>query len=226
MCFLHLCLAWVGSTHKQRRRPTLHLSYLSALATRASTHDSPMPSARSLLAALALSLVFLALGVSAHVEMTNPPPRNSKYVKGATNIDYDNLSPLGPTRPFPCQGKSKGPIVATYQAGSSISVQLGGSATHDGGHCQFALSYDNGNTFVVLSTVKRECLRALGNSYTVPIPAGAPSGDAIASSSLARSTSGSPCTNHHNFRFPFRPSSPGTGSTPSETASTTKTAPT
>ncbi|KXS11537.1 hypothetical protein M427DRAFT_102281, partial [Gonapodya prolifera JEL478] len=70
--------------------------------------------------------------------------------------------------------------VATYQAGSSISVTLGmGGAPHDGGHCQVALSYDNGNTFVVLSTVKRECLRAEGLSYTVPIPDGAPSGDAI-----------------------------------------------
>ncbi|KXS11541.1 hypothetical protein M427DRAFT_102285, partial [Gonapodya prolifera JEL478] len=68
----------------------------------------------------------------------------------------------------------------THQAGSSISVTLGeGGAPHDGGHCQFALLYDNGNMFVVLSTVKRECLRAEGLSYTVPIPAGAPSGDAI-----------------------------------------------
>ncbi|KAJ3344340.1 hypothetical protein HDU93_000130 [Gonapodya sp. JEL0774] len=118
----------------------------------------------------------------AHIEMANPPPRNSKWIPsslGVSNIDYDGTTPLGAARPYPCQGKPKGPIVATYQAGTSVHVSLFGSATHDGGHCQFAVSYDSGSTFVVLLTVVRECLRASGSEYNVPIPAGAPSGDAV-----------------------------------------------
>ncbi|KXS09092.1 hypothetical protein M427DRAFT_141440 [Gonapodya prolifera JEL478] len=138
-----------------------------------------MPSAGTLITALALSL-FLVLSASAHIEMTNLAPRNRKYIKGITMLTllvlfvYRNLSPLGHTCPFPCQGKMKQRTnFATYQAGSSISVTL------DGGHCQFALFYNNGNMFVVLTTAKRECLCAEGLSYTVPIPAGAPPGDAI-----------------------------------------------
>lgn len=30
--------------------------------------------------------------------------------------------------------------------------------SHNGGHCQFATSYDNGRSFVVISTIFRRCL--------------------------------------------------------------------
>ncbi|KXS20385.1 lytic polysaccharide monooxygenase [Gonapodya prolifera JEL478] len=136
---------------------------------------------RTSLLATTICLLFVA-SASAHIEMAYPPPRNSRWIPsslGITNIDYDTLTPLGPSRPYPCQGKGKGPIVATYQAGSSVHVQLYGSASHDGGHCQFSVSFDGGYTFVVLLTVVRECLRASGSEYNVALPAGAPSGDAV-----------------------------------------------
>jgi hypothetical protein len=53
---------------------------------------------------------------------------------------------------------------------------LEGTIWHDGGHCQFALSYDNGESWVVIKTVYRECLRnATQTQYLVTIPSGAPS---------------------------------------------------
>lgn len=82
---------------------------------------------------------------------------------------------MGGSRTFPCAGKKPGPIVSTFAAGEHIPVILEGTATHDGGHCQFSISYDEGKTFVVLMTVYRECLRKSGNTYLVPIPTGIPS---------------------------------------------------
>ncbi|ORY06332.1 hypothetical protein K493DRAFT_310658 [Basidiobolus meristosporus CBS 931.73] len=110
--------------------------------------------------------------------MVQPAPRQSRYnptYKGTP--DYDMTSPLEPGRwPYPCRGYGKGGVVETIKAGSNIPVKIGGGAPHDGGHCQFALSYDD-KTFVVLKDVFDDCLIA-SRDYSVTIPAGAPSGRA------------------------------------------------
>ncbi|ORY01957.1 hypothetical protein K493DRAFT_312233 [Basidiobolus meristosporus CBS 931.73] len=135
-----------------------------------------------MLAKVAFTLTtFCALGslVSAHMEMTNPPPRESKfnpYYKDG-QIDYDMTSPLGGQWTYPCRGYGPGPSVATYQAGGTVGVDLDGGAVHNGGHCQFSLSVDGGKTFVVMKTVMGDCMIA-ARHYDVPIPKNAPNGKA------------------------------------------------
>ncbi|KAK9704541.1 hypothetical protein K7432_010121 [Basidiobolus ranarum] len=111
-------------------------------------------------------LSFAALTV-AHMEMVQPPPRHSKYNPTFPGVpDYNMVDPLGV---FPCKGYEQGGIVQTVKAGGSISVKLSGVATHSGGHCQFAISYDAGQTFAVLDTIYSNCIIS-GLDYTVPIP--------------------------------------------------------
>ena len=56
-----------------------------------------------------------------------------------------------------CKGKPPGPIVATFRAGEVVNVQFEGSARHDGGICQFSISYDNDHTFQVFETIEGAC---------------------------------------------------------------------
>jgi hypothetical protein len=60
-----------------------------------------------------------------------------------------------------------------------MSVRLSGSDSHDGGHCQFTLSPDNGRTWVVLRTVTENCLRGRGGgpyTYDIKLPSTTPGG--------------------------------------------------
>ncbi|KAK9764014.1 hypothetical protein K7432_008846 [Basidiobolus ranarum] len=103
----------------------------------------------------------------AHMEMIQPPPRHSRHNptwKGSP--DYDMVNPLGT---YPCKGYEQGGIVQTVKAGGSIQVKLSGIATHKGGHCQFAISYDKGQTFAVLETIYSDCIIA-SKEYSVTIP--------------------------------------------------------
>ncbi|KAF9548798.1 hypothetical protein BGW38_009593, partial [Lunasporangiospora selenospora] len=72
---------------------------------------------------------------------------------------------------------------AVLRAGQTIKTEYKVGAAHGGGHCQWALSYDNGKTWVVFQTLIRDCLRNIPNggkySVNVKIPASAPSGKAI-----------------------------------------------
>ncbi|ORY05086.1 hypothetical protein K493DRAFT_161077, partial [Basidiobolus meristosporus CBS 931.73] len=116
--------------------------------------------------------------VRAHMEMVQPPPRMSQFnptYKGYP--DFDMNSPLDPSRwPFPCRGFSRGGVVQTVKAGATIPVKIGGGAPHNGGHCQFAVSYDD-KTFVVLRDVFDDCL--VGSlTFNVQMPSDAPSGRA------------------------------------------------
>ncbi|RKP05989.1 hypothetical protein THASP1DRAFT_4995, partial [Thamnocephalis sphaerospora] len=107
----------------------------------------------------------------AHMNMLTPFPRGHEYFvdEGA---DYDIMAPAKGI----CQNKPPGKIAATYTAGRDIPVTLEGDAPHDGGHCQFSISYDGGKTFVVLKTIVNDCMiNTL--KYNVPLPADAPSSD-------------------------------------------------
>ncbi|RKP05044.1 hypothetical protein THASP1DRAFT_7443, partial [Thamnocephalis sphaerospora] len=113
-----------------------------------------------------------AAPATAHMSMVRPLPR--KYM--ANSSTKPRASPDGPTEQV-CQGRQPSASVETYKAGQSIDVRIDGEIFHGGGHCQFAVSYDNEKTFVVLKTVKNDCLRS-SLSYSVPIPADAPPGKA------------------------------------------------
>ncbi|RKP07624.1 hypothetical protein THASP1DRAFT_8735, partial [Thamnocephalis sphaerospora] len=113
---------------------------------------------------------------AAHMYMDNPPPRGFQGLKGEKNVDYDIMSPATKM----CQGKTRtAPITTVLTAGQTTKVRLVQPGNdiitrHDGGHCQFAISYDGGKTFVVLKTVEQRCIIDSLN-YDVPIPASAPS---------------------------------------------------
>ncbi|ORZ34534.1 hypothetical protein BCR44DRAFT_1373749, partial [Catenaria anguillulae PL171] len=112
----------------------------------------------------------------AHMMMSNPAPRQSIQNPGpGGQIDYSYTAPLGT---YPCKGYSQQRPVMTVRAGDTIQVTVSGSATHGGGHCQFALSYDGDRNFVVIQTIIRQCLRDGTGPFTFPvtIPPGAPSG--------------------------------------------------
>ncbi|KAI8058391.1 hypothetical protein BDF22DRAFT_665440 [Syncephalis plumigaleata] len=126
----------------------------------------------TLISAVATLMVFVASPAYAHMEMSKPPPRGSKFGPDKANVDYSNTSPTHQI----CKGKPAGAIVATYSAGSSVDVEIVGGAPHNGGHCQFSLSYDGGKTFVVIQDVMDNCLIA-STKYSVSIPATAPSAD-------------------------------------------------
>ncbi|ORX91443.1 hypothetical protein K493DRAFT_304060 [Basidiobolus meristosporus CBS 931.73] len=113
--------------------------------------------------------------------MVEPAPRRSEfnpYFRQSNDVDYDITSPLDSQRPYPCQGAPSSRPIATYQAGRTIPVRVGGDAPHDGGHCQFALSYDGGRTFVVIQTVLDTCLLNR-NQFSVPLPVDTPSGTRV-----------------------------------------------
>ncbi|KAK9720425.1 hypothetical protein K7432_004121 [Basidiobolus ranarum] len=162
-----------------KRSTGLDSSYSLFLQTGSNTTDlSVITMSASRLALQALALMLLTPYAFGHMEMVQPPPRKSKYNPTYTgNPDYDMVSPLNADKwPYPCRGYGQGGVVQSVNAGSSIAVKIGGSATHEGGHCQFAISYDD-STFVVLKDVYDDCLIA-SLDYNVQIPAEAPSGRA------------------------------------------------
>jgi hypothetical protein len=73
-----------------------------------------------------------------------------------------------------CKG-TRGKDGTTLQAGSSLAVKLEGSVYHEGGGCQFGISYDDGKSFTILLTTDESCPKK--QDWSVPIPAEAPSCD-------------------------------------------------
>ncbi|KAJ1878311.1 hypothetical protein LPJ71_011013 [Coemansia sp. S17] len=80
-------------------------------------------------------------------------------------------SPLGPIVGYPCRNFKAGPVQGTMIAGHPFRVLFDGVATHLGGDCQFAVSYDNGTTFAVLMDKMSSCfLDTVNGGYDVPVP--------------------------------------------------------
>lgn len=111
---------------------------------------------------------------SAHVEMKEPPPRHSQFSKfymDNDDVDYNMKSPLGPIVGYPCRNFKAGPDQGTMIAGHPFRVQFDGAATHLGGDCQFAVSYDNGTRFAVIWDKLNTCLiDTVNGGYDVPVP--------------------------------------------------------
>lgn len=124
-----------------------------------------------------LNLIFFALFINCHIFMQNPPSRRNKYSNYYLSnglVDYNLMAPLNEGYTFPCKGYPKGPSTKTIN-GNIVSITLEGTATHNGGHCQFGITYDN-NQFIVLKTVISDCLLT-GLTYNLELPSNIPSGE-------------------------------------------------
>ncbi|KAJ2347796.1 hypothetical protein IWW50_005229 [Coemansia erecta] len=116
----------------------------------------------------------ICAGVNAHVEMKEPAPRHSQFSKfylDNDDIDYNMKSPLGPIVGYPCRNFPAGPTQGTMVAGHPFRVTFDGIATHLGGDCQFAVSYNNGTSFAVIWDKLASCfLDTTDGGYNVPVP--------------------------------------------------------
>ncbi|KAF9347649.1 hypothetical protein BGX26_000889 [Mortierella sp. AD094] len=142
------------------------------------------------LATLVLFIASLAAFASvsqAHVGLLRPCARGSPRTgcpapSNGQSIDYDLNAPIGTSgsKDAPLCKQTKPSATRTIvKAGQSISTTYSIGAAHGGGHCQWAISYD-GQNWVVLKTMIRECLKVTGGEYSVsvPIPKDAPAGKA------------------------------------------------
>ncbi|CAG7929276.1 unnamed protein product [Penicillium olsonii] len=123
----------------------------------------------------------LASTVSAHMQLSTPYPIRSPLNKDAKGQkDYSYTNPLSSSgSDYPCKGYAKDDFeaVATWAPGSKQHMELEGSATHDGGSCQLALTYDQGETFKVIESIEGDC--PIEKKYDFEIPSDAPAGDAL-----------------------------------------------
>ncbi|KAG0049899.1 hypothetical protein BGZ83_005274, partial [Gryganskiella cystojenkinii] len=138
-----------------------------------------------------ISILLPAKTVDAHVGLKFPCARGSPLAgcpkpSAGQTIDYDLNSPIGThdSKNSPiCKNIVPSQTRTKIKAGASISTQYNVGASHGGGHCQWALSYDGGKTWVVLKTVLRSCLKGISQggqySVSVPIPKTAPNGNAV-----------------------------------------------
>ncbi|RKF80937.1 hypothetical protein GcM1_188022 [Golovinomyces cichoracearum] len=128
--------------------------------------------------------------VKAHMELSYPAPFRSRFNSKALagTVDYSMTSPLKTDgSDFPCKGYHKdmqdktgaGAPVATWSAGSEYSFTVVGGATHNGGSCQAALSYDSGASFKVIHSYIGECPIMTTGNFKFAVPADAKSGNAI-----------------------------------------------
>ena len=116
--------------------------------------------------------------------MLKPSPLRSTHnpYYNYSNYDYSMTSPLSQDGSnFPCKGYlvdlASSSIVDSLSPSQKYTVDLGGSATHGGGSCQFSLSYDGGKTFGVIHSVIGGC--PLESSYQFTIPSNLPTGKKV-----------------------------------------------
>ena len=137
-------------------------------------------------------LTALALGstVAAHMELGWPYPFRDKANLNApqASIDYSMTSPLNPDGSnFPCKGyqvdmddlNGAGKSIVTWNAGGAYNFSLTGGATHDGGSCQIALSYDKGKSFTVIHSYIGSCPLSSGEEFQFTVPGDAPTGSSM-----------------------------------------------
>ncbi|KAF7528123.1 hypothetical protein PCG10_001410 [Penicillium crustosum] len=123
----------------------------------------------------------LASTVSAHMQLSKPYPIRSPLNKDAKGEkDYSYTNPLSTSgSDYPCKGYANDDFEAvdTWAPGSSQEMTLEGSAVHDGGSCQLALTYDQGKTFKVIESIEGDC--PIAKKYQFDVPSDAPSGNAL-----------------------------------------------
>ncbi|KAF9907322.1 hypothetical protein EC991_011144 [Linnemannia zychae] len=143
-------------------------------------------------AAACLAILSFTPGTAeAHVGLRSPCPRYGSFAgcpapPSGQSFDYDLNSPIGTSSyigaPI-CKHTVPATKRVTFKAGQNIKTEYSIGASHGGGHCQYAISYDKGKTWVVLKTIIRDCLKGTTGSsnysVNVKIPSSAPSGNAI-----------------------------------------------
>ncbi|KAJ9071932.1 hypothetical protein DSO57_1032350 [Entomophthora muscae] len=123
--------------------------------------------------------------VAAHMEMMNPVIPKSQFDESLAwfKKDYTNVFPVGnqyyQDLPF-CHHSLERVSVNEVEAGGTLMTEFAGEADHEGGHCEFSLSY-GGDDFVVIHTIIADCLANGVRSYEIEIPESAPAGTATLS---------------------------------------------
>ncbi|KAF9323431.1 hypothetical protein BG006_001444 [Podila minutissima] len=141
-----------------------------------------------------VALSTLALLSEAHISFRYPCPRYAPYSECPRPndnqwhlVDYDVQSPLGthnaisdPICKHPASFNGVRPVL---KAGQTVQTKMEVDVNHNGGSCQWALSYDNGNTWVVIQDHFQNCLATAkpSSTFTLPvkIPANAPTGNNV-----------------------------------------------
>ncbi|KAF9907695.1 hypothetical protein BX616_000356 [Lobosporangium transversale] len=149
---------------------------------------------KSIFASIAIVLSGFAVLSEAHISFRYPCPRRGPYSEcprpGPNEwnlVDYDIRTPLGTygsiVYPMCKWSSSFAGTRPIFQAGQTVNTVIDIGAYHKGGSCQFALSYDNGSTWVVFQDKLATCMAdaSNGQQYQLPItiPASAPSGNAV-----------------------------------------------
>ncbi|GAA5878601.1 hypothetical protein JCM3774_004078 [Rhodotorula dairenensis] len=111
------------------------------------------------------------------MQLVLPPAINSKSdpQTAEADIDYSMTAPLNkdgsnfPAKKYATKAKLDSiKPVATLVAGQEFSWNLGGTAVHNGGSCQVAISYDLMETMVVIASWIGGCPLSLPYKFKVP----------------------------------------------------------
>ncbi|KAI0220054.1 hypothetical protein L0F63_006960 [Massospora cicadina] len=92
--------------------------------------------------------------------------------------DYTNMFPIGNQyyQDFPfCHHPMENEAGKPVEAGATLTTRFAGDAPHDGGHCEFSISYD-GKEYAVIKTILSKCLHNGIMAYDITIPQSAPNG--------------------------------------------------
>ncbi|KAJ2459899.1 hypothetical protein GGI03_005424 [Coemansia sp. RSA 2337] len=145
-----------------------------------------------------LVLAMLATTAMSHVSMKSPCVRYTPFCDSCPELppgqsmDNNINAPIGThesiSQPLCKYTTPYAKPAAHWTAGSTVSVEFNPhAAVHGGGHAEFSLSYDMGNTFVVIHRELRYCFTGGPSSsntgtqlsYSIPLPADLPSGDRV-----------------------------------------------
>ncbi|KAJ1508178.1 hypothetical protein HMI56_007414 [Coelomomyces lativittatus] len=123
-------------------------------------------------------------------------PSARPTLKNGVADDYSSIQPIRPAdipiqmpdgymlyKPYPCGNSNPNSDKFKLEKGQTLPVEIDIENWHDGGTCQFSISYDNAKTFVVFHQILNDCLDvgpALDKTkINVPIPNDLPGGSAV-----------------------------------------------
>jgi hypothetical protein len=132
-----------------------------------------------------VTVFYMFIGfINAHVFMKYPICRKSKYsyfyIKNNL-VDYDIMAPLNSNGySFPCKGfpiSNSTTVINSNFIDIILEPGTSPDSTHNGGICQFGLSFDN-KLFIVLKQIKR-CMHDNLLNYNLELPESVPNGNLI-----------------------------------------------